>query len=77
MNRILTYMLFLLVAVGALAQVNVSGTVIDKESNEPLAGASVVVKGADGKIKKFATSKVTAASPYLFRRLQDAAWWCR
>lgn len=57
MNRILTYMLFLLVAVGALAQVNVSGTVIDKESNEPLAGASVVVKGADGKIKKFATSK--------------------
>ena len=34
-----------------------SGTVVDKESNEPLTGASVIVKGADGKIKKYATSK--------------------
>ena len=40
-----------------MAQVNVSGTVVDKESNEPLTGASVIIKGADGKIKKFATSK--------------------
>ena len=37
--------------------VNVSGTVVDKDSNEPLTGASVIVKGADGKIKKYATSK--------------------
>jgi hypothetical protein len=35
----------------------VSGTVIDKENNEPLVGASVIVKGSDGKIKKFTTSK--------------------
>ena len=34
-----------------------SGTVVDKDSNEPLTGASVIVKGADGKIKKYATSK--------------------
>lgn len=40
-----------------MAQVNVSGTVVDKESNEPLTGVSVIVKGADGKIKKFTTSK--------------------
>ncbi len=40
-----------------MAQVNVSGTVVDKDSNEPLTGASVIVKGADGKIKKYATSK--------------------
>jgi hypothetical protein len=40
-----------------VAQVNVSGTVVDKDSNEPLTGASVIVKGADGKIKKYATSK--------------------
>lgn len=40
-----------------MAQVNVSGKVVDKESNEPLTGASVIVKGADGKIKKYATSK--------------------
>ena len=57
MNRLLAYMLCLIVTVSAVAQVNVSGTVVDKESNEPLTGASVIVKGADGKIKKYATSK--------------------
>lgn len=57
MNRLISYILFLIVAASAVAQVNVSGTVVDKESNEPLTGASVIVKGADGKIKKFTTSK--------------------
>ena len=57
MMRIVTYLIFLAVAVSAVAQVNVSGIVVDKESNEPLTGASVIVKGADGKIKKYATSK--------------------
>ncbi|MDE5713804.1 MAG: carboxypeptidase-like regulatory domain-containing protein [Muribaculaceae bacterium] len=40
-----------------MSQINVSGTVIDKENNEPLSGASVIIKGADGKIKKYASSK--------------------
>ncbi len=57
MNRVITYLIFLFVAVSAIAQVNVTGKVVDKESNEPLTGASVIVKGADGKIKKYATSK--------------------
>ena len=57
MFRFITYLLFLIVAVSAVAQVNLSGTVVDKESNEPLIGALVIVKGADGKIKKYATSK--------------------
>ncbi len=57
MNRIITYLLFLVVAVSAVAQINVTGKVIDKESNGPLVGASVIIKGADGKIKKFASSK--------------------
>ena len=57
MNRLISYVLFLIVSVSAVAQVNVSGTVLDKESNEPLTGASVIVKSADGKIKKYATSK--------------------
>ena len=57
MKRIVTYLIFLFVVVSAVAQVNVSGTIVDKESNEPLTGASVIVKGADGKIKKYATSK--------------------
>lgn len=57
MTRLISYILFLIVAASAVAQVNVLGTVVDKESNEPLTGASVIVKGADGKIKKFTTSK--------------------
>ena len=57
MTRFFIYLLFLFVAAGVVAQVNVSGTVVDKGSNEPLTGASVIVKGADGKIKKFTTSK--------------------
>ena len=57
MPRLIAYMLFLIATVSAVAQVNVSGTVVDKDSNEPLTGASVIVKGADGKIKKYATSK--------------------
>ena len=35
--------------VGAAAQINVTGTVIDRETSEPLVGASVIIKGADGK----------------------------
>ena len=57
MNRAITYLIFLFVAVGAAAQINVTGTVIDRETSEPLVGASVIIKGADGKIKKFASSK--------------------
>lgn len=57
MTRLFTYVLFLVVAVSAVAQTNVTGKVIDKESNEPLVGASVIVKGADGKIKKFASTR--------------------
>ena len=51
------YLLWTLVALSAGAQVIVSGKVIDKPENEPLAGASVIVRGADGKIRKFATTK--------------------
>lgn len=57
MNRFIAYILCLSVAAVAVAQVNVIGKVIDKESNESLVGASVIVKGVDGKIKKFASSK--------------------
>lgn len=57
MNRITISLLFFFVAVCSVAQVNVIGTVIDKENNKPLVGASVIVKGSDGKIKKFTSSK--------------------
>ena len=57
MTRLVAYLFCLIVATVAVAQVNVTGKVIDKESNEPLAGASVIVKGADGKIRKFTSSR--------------------
>ena len=57
MNRLFIYLICILVSASAVAQVNVTGNVIDKDSNEPLVGASVIVKGADGKIKKFSSSK--------------------
>lgn len=57
MKRLVAYLFCLIAAAGAVAQVNVTGKVVDKESNEPLTGASVIVKGSDGKIRKFATSK--------------------
>ena len=57
MKRILIYIICLVVAVRVVAEVNVSGKVVDKGNDVPLTGASVIVKGADGKIKKFTSSK--------------------
>lgn len=54
-------MICLWIAVSAFAQVNVCGKVIDREANEPLVGASVIVKGSDGKIKKFSSTKADGA----------------
>ncbi len=38
------------------AQINVSGTVLEEGSKQPLTGASVILRNAEGKIKKYATS---------------------
>lgn len=57
MTRLLTSLIYLLTATTIFAQINVRGTVVDRETDEPVVGASVIVKGADGKIKKFASSK--------------------
>lgn len=40
-----------------MAQVNVTGTMFDRETDETIAGASVMIKDAAGKIRKFSTSK--------------------
>lgn len=57
MKLIFLYLALTFSFISSVAQVSVAGTVIDKEANEPVAGASVIVKDADGKIKKFASSK--------------------
>ncbi len=51
------HLLCLLATANAIAQTDVTGMVIDNESNEPITGASVIVKGTDDKIKKYTTSK--------------------
>lgn len=57
MTRLLTSLICLLTTTTIFAQINVRGTVVDRETDEPVVGASVIVRGADGKIKKFASSK--------------------
>ena len=61
MKSQLIFILSLLTAVTAMAQVNVDGVVLDRNTDETLIGASVIVKGNDGKIKKFATTKADVA----------------
>lgn len=56
MNRLIFIAAFVLTALTGVAQVNVSGVVVEEGSNEPLTGASVILRNAEGKIKKFATS---------------------
>lgn len=56
MRIFITYICFLSAILCVSAQTNVNGKLIDKENDEPVAGASVIVKDADGKIKKFTTS---------------------
>ena len=61
MRNLLLITLYLIGAVSLMAQVNVSGMVIDKEINEPVVGASAIIKGADNKIKKFASTKANGS----------------
>ncbi len=61
MKYLFSFILLFLSSLIATAQVNVSGKVVDRTAKEPLAGASVIVKGADGKIKKFASTKADGA----------------
>lgn len=56
MKQLLTIVLISIFSLGLFAQVEVTGVVIDGEVNEPLTGASVIIKGADNNIKKFASS---------------------
>ena len=55
MNRLIFILAFVLATLTGVAQVNVSGVVVEEGSNEPLTGASVILRNAEGKIKKYAT----------------------
>jgi hypothetical protein len=46
----------MMVALVCMAQVNVTGLVVEESTHEPLIGASVILRNKEGKIKKYATS---------------------
>ena len=52
----ISFVLFIVPLI-TMAQTNVSGNVVDAESNEPLVGASIIIKDDNGKIIKFTTTK--------------------
>ncbi len=56
MKKILFILGFVLTALTSVAQVNVSGTVLEGGTEQTLTGASVILRNAEGKIKKYATS---------------------
>ncbi len=56
MRQILSILAFVLAALTSVAQVNVSGVVLEEGSKVPLTGASVILRNAEGKIRKYATS---------------------
>lgn len=67
MNRLALILAFVLTALMSEAQVNVTGIVIEEGSKEPLTGASVILRNAEGKIKKYGSSdangKFSISSP--------------
>ena len=56
MKRRLFILAFAVASLTGVGQVNVSGVIVKEGSNEPLTGASVILRNAEGKIKKYATS---------------------
>ncbi|WP_297071063.1 carboxypeptidase regulatory-like domain-containing protein [uncultured Duncaniella sp.] len=58
MKQLILACLIIFASLPAMAQVSVSGRVVEASSGEPITGASVIFRNAEGKIKKFATSDV-------------------
>ena len=56
-NFFITIIILLVTALSVRAQTTVSGIVVEKDNGNPLPGASVVIKNAEGKIKKFTSTK--------------------
>ena len=57
MGRIICILSFLLIACYASAQKELTGRLVEKQTNEALAGANVMVKNAEGKLVKFTTTR--------------------
>ena len=57
MGRIICILTFLLMTCSAFAQKEMTGLLTDKQTGEALVGANVMVKNAEGKLVKFATTR--------------------
>lgn len=57
MGRIICILSFLLMTCSTFAQKEVTGRLTDKQTGEALIGANVMVKNAEGKLVKFATTR--------------------
>ena len=57
MGRIICILTFFLMTCSAFAQKEVTGRLTDKQTGEALIGANVMVKNAEGKLVKFATTR--------------------
>ena len=62
MKKTCSSIALLLLPLLVLAEVNVRGTVLDRITAEPIAGASLIIKGANGQLKKFSSSKPAFSS---------------
>lgn len=56
MKRLNLILTIVFCALTSVAQVNVSGVVVENGTSEPLTGASVILRNAEGKIKKYGTT---------------------
>lgn len=57
-KRLWGFLLYFLIGLIANAQIEVSGIVVEEGTCAPLAGASVILRSADGKIKNYSATNV-------------------
>lgn len=60
-DKYINFIAILFAPLMSVAQVNITGSILDKDNSEPLAGASVMVKDTNGKIKKFTSTNTNGA----------------
>ena len=56
MKQLTLILMLIFAALNCVAQISVSGLVVEEGTNEPLIGASVILRNAEGKIKKYGTT---------------------
>ena len=57
MKKLIISFILIIAPLLTMAQTNVSGNVVDAESNDPVVGASIIIKDDNGKIIKFTRTK--------------------